>query len=119
MQFIDNDPLYKLVRITGPTHNLLGLQISRAAIAGEPEVEALDQASGAPAGVDAVGGRGGLDGREVAAQVRLGVEQACTELQRTYHVDKIQYLSTDSPPVTIYRQLAAELIRRVHAARSS
>jgi hypothetical protein len=31
---------------------------------------------------------------------------------------ELQYLSTDSPPVTIYRELAAELIRRVDGARA-
>jgi hypothetical protein len=106
MQFIDTDPLYKIVRVTGPQHNLLGLQLSHEPVAGDPEIEALDQATGKP---------GALIGREVAAQVMLGVAEASAELQRTYHVDKIQYVSTDTPPVTVYRQLALEILRRVHA----
>ena len=48
----------------------------------------------------------------------LGVEQASTNLQQTYCVDKIQYISTDSPPVTVYRELAIEIIRRIDASRS-
>jgi hypothetical protein len=101
MQFIDRHPLYRIIQITGPTHNLLGLQISSAPMMGEPQLEALDDDAG------------GLNGREVAAQVMLGIAQSCAELQTTYHIEKIEYVSADSPPVEVYRGLAIELMRRI------
>src|SRR4051812_42036716 len=74
MQFIDRHPLYRIIRTTGPTHNLLGLQISSEPVMGEPGLEALD------------GNTGGLDGQEVAAQVMLDIAQAGAELQVTFHI---------------------------------
>ena len=109
MHFVDNHPLYRITRITGPQHNLLGLQLANDPPASGPEVEALDRGSREP---------GSLDGREVASCVMLGVEQASSELHRAYFVEKIQYVLTDSPPAAIYRQLAIEIIRRVDASRS-
>jgi hypothetical protein len=106
MKFIDRHPLYRIIRTTGPTHNLLGLQISSEPIIGEPGVEALD------------GNTGGLDGQEVAAQVMLGIAQAGAELQVTFHIQKVEYVSADSPPVEVYRRLALELMRRIAGAVS-
>jgi hypothetical protein len=108
MQFIDEAPFYKIIRVTGPQHNLLGLEIALIPTGGEPEIEALDHPGDR---------QGPLNDRNVSEQVLLGVEDASTELARRYYVRKIQYVSTDSPPVTIYRQLTIELIRRVDASR--
>jgi len=104
MQFIAKAPLYKIIRITGPQHNLLGLQIAPGPMAGMPVIEALDRPSGEP---------GQLVEREVIEQVMHGVDEASRELNQTYGIEKIQYISTDSPPVEVYRYLAIEILRRV------
>jgi len=109
MQFIDNCPLYRLVNITGPTHNLLGLQISLEPKMEQPQIEALEIDSTKPAR---------LSDREVAEQVMLGVDDACRELNRMYYVEKIQYVRADTPPARIYRTLAMELMRRIDGARA-
>ena len=109
MQFIDKAPLYRIIRITGPHHNLLGLEIAAEPMEHEPEIEALDRDSSKPAR---------LDGREVAAQAMLGVEDACRELNKKYWIEKIQYVSDDTPPVEVYRWLAIKLVRWIDKSRS-
>ena len=108
MQFIDRNPLYRLIRITGPHHNLLGLQIAAGSTERDPAIEDLARGSGRPLR---------LDGLEVATQVMLGAEDACRELSKKYYFDKIQFVSDDTPPLDVYRWLAGELIRRIDAAR--
>lgn len=105
MQFIDNAPLYKVIRITGPHHNLLGLQLSEEPTTVDPEIEALDQDADHSVR---------LVGSEIAEQVMLGVEQASVEVGTTYYVEKILYVSSDSPPTSVYRYLAVEIVRRVY-----
>ena len=106
MQFTDRAPLYSLSRITGPTHNWLGLVIAPGPTNAEPEIEMLQLA---------VPAENALDRHEVAAQVMLGVAQACAELERAYYIEKIQYVDSDTGPVETYRQLATHLIRRIDA----
>lgn len=108
MQFVDNAPLYRLIRITGPRHNLLGLELASGPTEREPELEVLDPGAA----------QARLDGREVARQVMRGIEDACTELGCEYYVERIQYLAGDSLPTETYRSLASELIRRIDIARS-
>lgn len=109
MQFINRDPLYRIIRITGPHHNLLGLQIASEAIERAPDLEELDRDSGSSTG---------LDGGDVATHVMLGVEDACRDLHKNYHVEKIQYVAEDTPPVEIYRMLASRLVRLIDEVRA-
>lgn len=109
MQFIDRDPLYKIVRITGPHHNLLGLQIAAEPVESTPKLEDLNAGPGASVG---------LDGRAVAIHVMRGVEDACRELHKAYHVEKIQYVGEDTPPVEVYRMLAKRLVQWIDEVRS-
>ena len=50
---------------------------------------------------------------EVRQQVMQGIAQASLETGKEFFVEKIQYLSTDSLPVSIYRDLATEIIRKL------
>jgi hypothetical protein len=109
MQFIDRDPLYRVIRITGPHHNLLGLQIASDALERAPELEELDRGSRSSVR---------LDGREIATHVMLGVEDACRELRKTFHVEKIQYVAEDTPPVDVYRMLARRLVHWIDEVRA-
>jgi hypothetical protein len=104
MQFIDNAPLYRIVRVTGPQHNLLGIELSADPLSRAPEVEILNRDTEAS---------GQLAAADVAREVILGVNQASLECGRQHYVGKIQYITTDSLPVTIYRELAKEIIYRV------
>ena len=45
MQFINEAPLYRIVRIAGPKHNLLGLELADSPLATAPAMEMLDAAN--------------------------------------------------------------------------
>ncbi|KPC54770.1 hypothetical protein [Amantichitinum ursilacus] len=106
MQFINEAPLYKIVRIVGPKHNLLGLELS-------------DYPLATPATIDALNGDENPDIRlnpeEIAFNVRKGVELAAEKAGRAYYIKRIQYVSSDSEPASIYEYLAFEIIKRVCA----
>lgn len=106
MQFIQDGELYKVVKITGPTHNLLGL-----AFGGQQNDEVVvdilsleDEASRQ---------QQTLDSAEIEAQVFEGVNTANAEFGTQYCVKRIQYVSTDSPPAETYKELAASLVQRL------
>ena len=105
MQFIDNKPIYKIIRVTGPQHNMLVVRLSDKKLDSLPAIEDLESNDKCV---------GKLIAEEVRQQVMQGVEQASLELGRSYFVEKIQYLSTDSLPVSIYKDLAVEIVRRVN-----
>ena len=104
MKFIDKAPLYQIIRITGPKHNLLGIQLSEQPSQKPLTIEILnpDTKDSDP-----------LRGNEVAEQVMLGIEQASSMYGKPYFVEKIQYLTTDSLPIGTYKDLTLEIIRRV------
>ena len=106
MKFVNNAPLFKISRITGPKHNFLGLQFGDVPIDGEPLVERLS--------VSAAEKENFLDSA-VVAQVRLGLDEARGFCKGNYWLEKIQYVPSDSPPVEIYRELAIEIIRRIES----
>lgn len=106
MQFIQDGDLYKVVNITGPTHNVLGLEFGGQRN-DEVVVDILspdDQFSRQQPTLDAT---------EVAAQVFEGVNNANAKFGSEYRVKRIQYVSNDSPPTETYRQLAASLVQRL------
>ena len=106
MQFIDKAPLYRIIRITGPTHNLLGLELSENPTSAKPTIDILDAGDDAPAKLN-------LD--DVLAAVSKGVDAVSGETGKTFWIKRIQFLQSDSRPVEIYTMLAAEILRRVAA----
>jgi hypothetical protein len=104
MQFTNRDPYYQIVRITGPQHNILGVRLRRIPTSGTPEVELLNRHAGAP---------GALPSDGVVEQVLLGVADGCRETGIHCYVELVAFASDDTPPITVYRALAAEIVRRV------
>jgi hypothetical protein len=104
MQFINEAPLYKIVRIAGPKHNLLGLELSA-----EP-VESVTLES-----LDGTSSERQLDADEILIQVRIGIDRAKTMFGRDFHVKRIQYVSSDTPSPDIYVDLTFEILRRIEA----
>lgn len=102
MQVIKDGDLYKIARITGPTHNLLALRFG-APTGPTPRVEALDSRSGARLDRDAVRG-----------EVEKGVADANQRLGTSYRVDLIQFVPDDTPPETAYRGLAERITEAMH-----
>src|SRR4051812_7638194 len=102
MQFIKTGNLFKVVRITGPSHNLLGLEF------GSPikqiVVEALPIQNG---------GKSVLAAEEVSLHVLEGVKDANAQFGTSYTVVKIQFVPSDSLPVEIYKSLAHSIVQRL------
>lgn len=105
MRFHRDGDLFVVTRVTGPTHNYLGI-----ALDGEPG--ALIEVVPAPADGGALAG---LDPAEVAALVRDGVDAANSSLGTAYHLRTVAFVPSDSGPVAIYRDLAVVLIERIHS----
>lgn len=106
MQFIDNAPLYKLVRITGPKHNLLVLKLSSQPVEGDLVMECLDEGQKCPHPISA---------DEVRMQVARALEDYSAADGRRHFVEKVQFVSCDSRPTEVYYEMAKEILKRVSA----
>ncbi len=106
MQVIKDGDLYKIARITGPTHNFLALRFGLTA-GPTPRVEALASRSGAR-----------LDGDALGGEVEKGVADANQRLGTSYQVDLIQFVPDDTPPETAYRGLAERITEAMHRGQS-
>lgn len=102
MQFIKDNDLYKVARITGPTHNFLAIRLCDSNCSVKVTELPTQQFE-----------VGKLDSKEVLSQVLAGLEDINTELGREYFVSEIQFIPTDSKPTSVYRFLTQELIRRI------
>lgn len=102
MKVFFDGSIYKASRITGPSHNFLGLVFSSGAEV-PLTVEALPgndpNASGPVIVKD-----------EVVRQVLDGVAEANRELSTGFSVAKIQYVATDTPNSSAYSDLAKRIV---------
>ena len=103
MQFVRDGEFYKVARITGPTHNFLGLSLERARPDHLPDVEALDMAAGS----------GRLDAARVVEAAQRGVAAANEALGSEFLLVKVMFVSDDSPPEDVYESLAEAIIREL------
>ena len=104
MQFVQDNEWLKIARITGPAHNLLGLVFG--------DHDGTDVSVQCLPSTNSDEPRR-LDLQEVKEQVLAGVGDANRRYGTTYVVAKIQFLPTDSPPSSIYKQLAALIVERL------
>ena len=101
MDFSRDQEWYQISRITGPTHNKLGLKFGQSE--GLPTIEALSVGDGEAKIVAEV----------VQQQVLEGVAEANAEFGTDYHVAAIRYVVTDTPSSSVYRMMAISLIRQL------
>jgi hypothetical protein len=101
LHFINKAPLYEAVHITGPKHNLLGLELTENPDA-SPLVEVLNADQGPTH----------LNPDDITEFVLKGVAAASKEVGKSVYVRRIRCLTSDSPPPAIYEYLAAEIVRR-------
>ena len=107
MQFGRDGDLHVVARTTGPTHHYLGLELVDAAdlrdaappITVEPVVVDADELER-------------LHANDVREQVLAGVDAANSEHGSDLVVTRIRFVVSDSPPATIYRELARRLVER-------
>lgn len=102
MQFIKDDDFFKVARITGPTHNLLSIRLSRGFCS--PKITPLSIKAGE---------NKQLESQKVLAQVLSGLDVINKELRKEYFVSEVQFIPSDSKPVSVYNFLTQELIKRI------
>jgi hypothetical protein len=102
MQFVVDDGVYKVARITGPQHNLLGIRLADSA--GKMRVISLPVKNG---------GAARIDGENVARQVKSGLLKANNELCKEYYISEVRFVSTDTYSSEMYELLTIELIKRI------
>lgn len=100
--FIKGDDLYKVARITGPTHNFLAIRLSEKKCVGQVTPLPIKQGD-----VERLGGE------KVLAQVLNGLDQVNQELGKEYFVSEVQFVPSDTEPASIYGFLVRELIKRI------
>jgi hypothetical protein len=96
-----NGDYYRIVRITGPTHNLLGLAFSGDALEGVT-MERLAESSERP-----------IDELALQKAVVSGVDAANRIFGTGYCLKRIQYVPTDTPDLETYSVLARLIIERL------
>ena len=91
----------ELVRITGPSHNLLGLDL------------AADK-SGLPPAIQVLPGEASprLNSLVVLRQAAKGVALANIKFGTEFRIAKLRYVSDDTPSEDVYRILAYEIVKR-------
>jgi len=93
---------YRASRVTGPTHNLLGLEFGSSA----HDVEVVAHPGK---------GQSLLDPEAVLREVQLGIGDANSVLKSDYSILRIEFVLDDSGPVEVYRWLARLIVERLHA----
>jgi hypothetical protein len=105
LRFSFDGEIYKVVRITGPTHNFLGLAFMQAGVNGTVRVEPIVLKPGEPVRLRA---------DEVRDKVMEGISEGNAELGTSYRASRIQFVPGDTGPVDIYRMLARRIVQRMH-----
>ncbi|NQT11275.1 MAG: hypothetical protein HQ582_00910 [Planctomycetes bacterium] len=105
MQFIKTGEVFKAVRITGPTHNLLGLSFYGLDEEGAVTVEPMQHGESTQSET--------LDGNEIRRHVLEGVDRADSRLGSKHCVRVIQFVASDSADLDAYSLLAERIVERV------
>ena len=92
---------FRVMRITGPAHNLLGLSFSQ----GTPGAVVVEKLASSPERT--------IDEDQLREAVLSGVDAANASHETNYHVSRIQYVPTDTPDLGIYSLLARRIIERL------
>ncbi|WP_143133447.1 hypothetical protein [Pseudoduganella namucuonensis] len=102
MQFIFDNGVYKVARITGPQHNFLGVRLddSESIVS----IEALPIKNSE---------RVQIEQHLVLTQVIDGLREVNAELGTCYYISQILFIPSDSPSPSVYKFLTIELIRRI------
>lgn len=106
MHFSRDDKFFSASRVTGPTHNLLQIRLSKDA------APILDCERLPPQGSCV---HAPLDEAKVVAAVLEGIAIANKELGADYAVTHIRYVENDTPPEAVYALLARSIIQRIES----
>jgi hypothetical protein len=102
MQFILDNGIYKVARITGPQHNFLGVHLGK--VDGDITIEELSLKNGE---------RNQIEKSMVLSQVFDGLREINDQLGKNYSISQIFFVPSDSPSASVYKFLTIELIKRI------
>jgi len=102
MQFVKDKDVYKVARITGPSHNFLAIRLS------DRECDTKVTQLSAQNDCTVV-----LTDRDVLVQVLSGLRAVNQELKKEYFISEIQFVPSDTESTSIYEYLTKELIKRI------
>jgi hypothetical protein len=102
MRVIKDGAYYKMTYITGPCHNFLGLKFTL-----DPEVTEIVMEAKSIANDQ--GKADDIDPSLLRQKVLEGVDAANNEQDTRIRVERIQYVSTDTPRIDIYALMARAL----------
>jgi hypothetical protein len=105
MQFVFDGKFYKAIKITGPRHNMLGLVLDKNSNH-EIDVIALRSSKDESNNISSL---------DVKDQVLSGVEAINHKFGVKYTVEKIQFVSSDTPSESVYKELTIEILKRIIA----
>lgn len=107
MRYRKDGNWHELVRITGPSHNLLALQVTTAKVRA-PQVQIVGNISSMPRMARA----------DVIRQVQDGVARANNVYGMALSVQALRYAADDTPGDSVYQFLAQEIVKRIAATSS-
>lgn len=107
MQFFRVGEYLVVARITGPSHNLLQVLLSSVQEVGPTEVACLQLASVKP------GAPVRLNEALITSAVLQGVAEANSSFGTNYALVRLRYVADDSPPESVYRELAFRVVERL------
>ncbi len=102
MQFLFDGVVYKVIKISGPKHNMLGLVLGKNNRV--IETIALKSTAGVQDNVSPI---------DVEQQVIRGVEEVYLEFGVKYEVKQIQFVSSDTPSANVYKELTIEILKKI------
>ncbi len=103
MQYIIDGEFYKITRVTGPKHNMLGVRFSDT----HKEMEVVD--------LDFSAKQVNFSASEVKSQVQLGLADVNRELGTKYKISAIQFVGSDTKSDSIYAELVKIIVRRLES----
>ena len=102
MQFVLNNGVYKVARITGPEHNFLGIRLGGA---DDPlDVVPLSIKEGEQLKIEE---------QEVLRQVEEGLKLVNQKLDKQYYISELHFVPSDTKSTSVYIYLIQELIKRI------
>jgi len=107
MQVTRDQDWYQIIRITGPSHNLLALRLDGAGDR-QPAIERLLMSGEATL----------IEGDDVQEQVLEGVHEANAQFGTNCKVTAIRFVATDTPSSGVYRTMAKAIVEYIAQERT-
>lgn len=108
MHIQQRDGLLVASRITGPTHNRLGLRLEHGAVQADLHVEVLPP-------IGDCRHHDGLTSAEMIPAILEGISEANRELGTTYAATYAEIVQNDTRQPVAYTYLARQIVREAHS----